>query len=174
VVQIKTDVSESTGELQNTAKVGVLSHDFRLPPRSRRELRSSGLCEIIQEVRSSLLFSGVFCLTHSTQFITEDTPNSGIELISNILANDARWYGTRAARRWTLSEWLPNEGGIQNGRGWSERVFYLNHWHSFLQHMVPNVLTMTHCFFCLHLLYNQSITRLWVQLMQFNLKSYTI
>jgi len=108
------------------------------------ELRSSGLCVIIPQW--AVPFSSfVFFLTHSTKFVTEDTPNSSIELFSSILANDARWYGTGTARRWTISGWLPNEGGIQNGCGWYETAFYLNHGHSFLEHMVPNVLTLTHC-----------------------------
>ena len=88
---------------------------------------------------SSILLSDVFIWHSLRSLLTEDTPNSRIELISNILASDAQWYGTGAARRWTFSEWLPD------GRGWTETAFYSNHGHSFLEHMVPNVLTVTHC-----------------------------
>jgi hypothetical protein len=67
-----------------------------------------------------------------------------MEIISNIIATNARWNGTGATRQGRLRKWLANGRGMQKGRARSERAFYLNHWQAFLKHMVPNLLTLTH------------------------------
>jgi hypothetical protein len=86
-----------------------------------------------------------------------------------------------SATNWSLVHTSPTDCGaslcvIKKSR---ERWGHSPRWAAELEKIIIIIIIIIYCswmlvFYCLLLLYNQSITALSVQLMQFNLKSYTI